>query len=58
MRYKYRKPFKVTPDVLARLRDLRAAGKSYRLCGELVGITASGAFKWLNGLRGQWSARC
>lgn len=51
MRYRFRKPFKVTPAVLEAMRRLRAMGKSYRLAGELVGVGKTAAFLWLTGRR-------
>lgn len=49
MRYKFRKPFKVTPERFERMRELRASGKTYRVAGELVGVSQECARKWLTG---------
>ena len=51
VRNQNRKPYKVKPEVLARLKALREAGKSYRLCGELLGLGKTTAFKHLRQCR-------
>lgn len=49
MRYRNRQPYKVKPDVAEKMRELRAAGKSYAVIGGLCGVAASCAWKWLTG---------
>lgn len=49
VRYRNRKPDKVTPEVLAKMRQLRAAGKPYAVVGPLCGVSPACAQKWLQG---------
>lgn len=44
-----RRPYKVTPRVLARIQALRASGKSIEVIAGLCGLSAECVRKWLIG---------
>jgi hypothetical protein len=47
-RYRYRRPFKVTPEVLERMRELRRRGKGFKITGELCGVSMAAVQYWLS----------
>ena len=50
MRYRFRRPFKVTPEKLALMRERRTRGASFRVAADFVGVSPECARKWLRGL--------
>jgi hypothetical protein len=52
-RYRVRDPWKATPELLERMRKLRAEGKSWQVVGELCGVTMKTAQRWLSDA--QWA---
>ncbi len=47
-RYPFREPYKATPEIVEKMRELRRQGKSYKMCGELCGVSQKTAQRWLS----------